>query len=281
MKGSSHSRVPCFNQNSILAHNRRAARNARKTAKEMTNSSYRSKIDNQHANPTTCRRGNSMEQHQTSEEPPAGGRERHLMCKSMHLQYRIRHLMMAIQLKPALKYKEVSLIIIFNVNVGSSDDFIVNKSKGYEEFMKRKDFGSPIPTNEILLPFKLHRQNIQNKKNPNSPKVIKHHKQPSESSLPQELIVKSDNPMKSSVYKNMTLHIFHSINIIKQIQDRPNVSELQKIDFEFKKEGFKKLIIFDLDETLIHCQREELLSEEDEEDPYKFVPQTWVNIVSP
>lgn len=72
--------------------------------------------------------------------------------------------------------------------------------------------------------------------------------------------------MKSSVYKNMTLHIFHSINIIKQIQERPDLEEEQKIDFKFKKEGFKKLIIFDLDETLIHCQREELLSEDDEDD---------------
>lgn len=59
--------------------------------------------------------------------------------------------------------------------------------------------------------------------------------------------------MKMSVYKNMTLHIFHSINIIKQIKERPVLPEDLMIDFKFKKKGFNKLIIFDLDETLIHC----------------------------
>ena len=63
------------------------------------------------------------------------------------------------QQKQCPKYKEVSYYIC-NLYVESSDDFIVNKSKGYEEFMKRIDFGSPIPTNEILLPFKMHRQNV-------------------------------------------------------------------------------------------------------------------------
>jgi len=50
----------------------------------------------------------------------------------------------------------------------------------------------------------------------------------------------------------MTLRIFHSINFIKQIKTFPKVTESRKIDFEFKKPGFTKLIIFDLDETLIH-----------------------------
>lgn len=62
--------------------------------------------------------------------------------------------------------------------------------------------------------------------------------------------------MKSSDYKNLTLHIFRSINIIKQIKDKPDIQEDQYIDFKFKKPGFKKLLIFDLDETLIHVQRE-------------------------
>lgn len=51
----------------------------------------------------------------------------------------------------------------------------------------------------------------------------------------------------------MTLHIFHSINIIKQIKEKPDLDHEQMIDFKFKKPGFNKLIIFDLDETLIHC----------------------------
>lgn len=41
--------------------------------------------------------------------------------------------------------------------------------------------------------------------------------------------------MKMSVYKNMTLHIFHSINIIKQIKEKPVLPEEIMIDFKFKK----------------------------------------------
>jgi hypothetical protein len=36
------------------------------------------------------------------------------------------------------------------------------KSKGYHEFLKRKDFGSPIPANEILLPFQRSKMNHSN-----------------------------------------------------------------------------------------------------------------------
>lgn len=30
----------------------------------------------------------------------------------------------------------------------------------------------------------------------------------------------------------------------------------QKINFRFKKPGYKRLVLFDLDETLIHCRRD-------------------------
>jgi len=53
----------------------------------------------------------------------------------------------------------------------------------------------------------------------------------------------------------MTLRIFHSINFIKSIKDLPKVDEEKLLDFKFKKPGFNKLIIFDLDETLIHTKR--------------------------
>lgn len=49
------------------------------------------------------------------------------------------------------------------------------------------------------------------------------------------------------------------------------------------KPGFKKLLIFDLDETLIHCQREELLTDpnDEDEDEFKFVPEIWIDITTP
>lgn len=61
------------------------------------------------------------------------------------------------------------------------------------------------------------------------------------------------------------------------------------INFKFKKPGFNKLIIFDLDETLIHCQREDPqddesnLSEDGDEEgsPYKFIPDVWLDIFDP
>ena len=33
------------------------------------------------------------------------------------------------------------------------------------------------------------------------------------------------------------------------------------MEFKFTKKGFDKLVIFDLDETLIHCKREEYYDE--------------------
>jgi phosphoserine phosphatase len=50
-----------------------------------------------------------------------------------------------------------------------------------------------------------------------------------------------------------------------------------------KKTGFKKLLIFDLDETLIHCEREEELSEDpnEDEDEFKFVPEVYIDIMTP
>ena len=64
------------------------------------------------------------------------------------------------------------------------------------------------------------------------------------------------------------------------------------INFKFKKPGFKKLIIFDLDETLIHCKREDPedndsnLSEDGEKEDegtslYKFKPDIWLDIYDP
>eukprot|EP00347_Sterkiella_histriomuscorum_P022253 403331138 len=166
-----------------------------------------------------------------------------------------------------------------------------------EYFLRGIDLGSPIPANEILMSFqKQRRSSARNNQIPilgsgspslngmgslglktsRSPKMqspssnkkpISHFKKPSESSLPPEFFSQSDNPMKCSEYKDLTLHIFHSINQIKKIREKPDIEEEQYVDFKFKKPNFKKLIIFDLDETLIHVLREaeDLQVDEDEE----------------
>ena len=61
--------------------------------------------------------------------------------------------------------------------------------------------------------------------------------------------------LKVSHYRRMTFMIFHTLCAIKQVGFFPEVTEAEMVDFEFKKPGFKKLMIFDLDETLIHSLR--------------------------
>lgn len=126
---------------------------------------------------------------------------------------------------------------------------IMLKSKGFNEFMKRKNFGSPVPANEILLPFQRSKRNSHhyngavvgpgggntgsasisgagNSKHQTPPRSIKRHlKKPSESCIPRDLLLKSDQGMKVSVYRSMTLHIFHSINIIKQIKEMVDIEK--------------------------------------------------------
>ncbi len=95
----------------------------------------------------------------------------------------------------------------------------------------------------------------------------------------------------------MTLHIFHSINIIKQIKERPEIFKEQIVDFKFTKPGFKKLLIFDLDETLIHSliEREDLICETNGQEAggenaeinninapsYNFNPDIWIDLIDP
>jgi hypothetical protein len=46
------------------------------------------------------------------------------------------------------------------------------------------------------------------------------------------------------------------------------IADDKKINFKFKKPGFKKLVIFDLDETLIHCRRDKDEVDSEEEADY-------------
>ena len=79
----------------------------------------------------------------------------------------------------------------------------------------------------------------------------------------------------------MTLRIFHSINFIKQIKEFPKIYDSKKIDFKFKKPGYSRLIVFDLDETLIHTKRN--LEDLDQEELHQLYgnrldaePDAWV-----
>ena len=61
------------------------------------------------------------------------------------------------------------------------------------------------------------------------------------------------------------MQVIQAINIIQQIKEFPPIAAEDKIQFNFKKKGFNKLLIFDLDETLIHSKRDEDDLEFDEE----------------
>lgn len=75
--------------------------------------------------------------------------------------------------------------------------------------------------------------------------------------------------MKVSIYRELIQTIFCTIHMIKCVTSVPDLEEEKKVKFEFKKPGFSKLLIFDLDETLIHCKREEYYEEVDEEEEVK------------
>lgn len=72
--------------------------------------------------------------------------------------------------------------------------------------------------------------------------------------------------MNLKTYSSMTYHIYNSLNIIKGIEEIPELDDSDYIQFKFKKPGFTKLLIFDLDETLIHCHREEYDDEEENDE---------------
>ena len=66
-----------------------------------------------------------------------------------------------------------------------------------------------------------------------------------------------DQSLKLSVYKEVSVAIIQAISAAQEISVFPPVNPASKIDFQFKKKGFSKLLIFDLDETLIHSMRDE------------------------
>ncbi|CDW74995.1 nli interacting factor-like phosphatase family protein [Stylonychia lemnae] len=144
----------------------------------------------------------------------------------------------------------------------------------------QKELGSPLPDNQILLPFQRQRKLTTNTKQGTASSrksVVLHRKQPSESCIPQDILDSCDNHMSAQTYKNLTLQIFHQINYIKQIDRLPQIYDDQIIQFKYKKPGFNKLLIIDLDQTLINCHRRKQnqsnTSSEEENQDQSFEPQ--------
>lgn len=58
--------------------------------------------------------------------------------------------------------------------------------------------------------------------------------------------------------REFTIHILQSIHYLQNMDPIPEDEVLaRQIDFKFTKKGIQKLLIFDLDETLAHCVRQE------------------------
>ena len=67
--------------------------------------------------------------------------------------------------------------------------------------------------------------------------------------------------------------MFRQIYLVKELMktDYIELAEEEKIPFSFKKPGFDKLVIFDLDETLIHVKRDkdDIGGDEDLDDDFE------------
>jgi CTD small phosphatase-like protein 2 len=56
------------------------------------------------------------------------------------------------------------------------------------------------------------------------------------------------------VFREFTIHIFQSIHFLQQLSPIGEEEVLSRqIELPFTKQGIKKTLIFDLDETLAHC----------------------------
>lgn len=93
-------------------------------------------------------------------------------------------------------------------------------------------------------------------------------------------------------YRDLASDMFKQIYMIKDIlsnqtKEYEPLTEEQKIKFKFKKRGFNKLLLFDMDETLIHVKRrseegaeqnDENMSESSEE---SFCPEVEIKTIDP
>ncbi len=92
----------------------------------------------------------------------------------------------------------------------------------------------------------------------------KHTKDKQVSSLEHE-----DQELKGSVFREFTIHIFQSISFLQSLIIDPNSVSSRMIDIKFVT-PHRKVILFDLDETLAHCVRHKNLLKQP--DVYLDVP---------
>jgi hypothetical protein len=61
--------------------------------------------------------------------------------------------------------------------------------------------------------------------------------------------------LNGPIYLEFCIHIFQSINFLQTLRIPEEEVEKRMVELKFKKPHCKKLLIFDLDETLSHCVR--------------------------
>ena len=76
--------------------------------------------------------------------------------------------------------------------------------------------------------------------------------------------------MKGTVFREFTIHIFQSIHFLQTLQIDSKAIDERAVTLEFVKPHTRKVILFDLDETLAHCVRHK--SQIKEPDVYLNVP---------
>jgi CTD small phosphatase-like protein 2 len=96
----------------------------------------------------------------------------------------------------------------------------------------------------------------------------KHKEKRQESPLEHE----DDGGLCGPVFREFTIHIFQSISFLQTLEIDINEVERRKVDIEFKKNHTRKVILFDLDETLAHCVHHKNLMKE---------PDVFLNIRTP
>jgi hypothetical protein len=92
-----------------------------------------------------------------------------------------------------------------------------------------------------------------------------------------------DSHLPIKEYQKVVSDVFIQIAMVKDLLKKYKYverSDDEKLDFRLKKPGFKKLLIFDLDETLIHVKRQDIPEESSRDQKY-FEPEVDLEVEDP